>query len=157
MKISQNRKHLFLLRSTFVINNFDKKIICKKRIFSYTFFKVVFPNKMQAEWRAVGPKNNQKKKNAICKLRWNIHRNLQWKKLTAARRHVLKFVESWKNQRQTRKNNISLCSFLFLTNSKGILYKALRLVNGCSVKKVLQDQGYLAHVESSVHDVLNAS
>ena len=54
--------------------------------------------------------------------------------MTAARRHVLKFVESWKNQKQTQKNNIPLCSFLFLTNSKGILYKALRSVNECSVK-----------------------
>ena len=40
-----------------------------------------------------------------------------------------------KESKTNSKNNISLCSFLFLTNSKGILYKALRPVNGCSVKR----------------------
>ena len=60
MKISQNKKCVFLLRSTFVINNFFKKTICKKTIFSCTFLWGVFADKMQAEPRAFGPKKCQK-------------------------------------------------------------------------------------------------
>ena len=41
-----------------------------------------------------------------------------------------------KESKTNSKNNISLCSFLFLTNSKGILYKALRSVNECSAKDI---------------------
>ena len=69
------------------------------------------------------------------KPRWNIHRNLQWQKLTAARKRVLKFEKSWKSQKQPRKNRVSLCSFLFFTNSKGTLYKALQSINECSLKR----------------------
>ena len=38
MKISQNKKYVFLLRSTFVINHFVKKTICKKIIFFLHIF-----------------------------------------------------------------------------------------------------------------------
>ena len=61
MKISQNTKHVFLLRSTFVISDFDQKLNLQKIIFfSCIFFKGVFFVEMQAERRAFGPKNSQK-------------------------------------------------------------------------------------------------
>ncbi len=53
---SKNRNNVFLLRSMFVINNFDEKSIYIKIIFSYTFFKGIFSVEMQAERRAIGPK-----------------------------------------------------------------------------------------------------
>ena len=61
MKISQNTNHVFLLRSTFVISNFDQKLNLQKIIFfSCIFFKGIFFVEMQAERRALGPKNIQK-------------------------------------------------------------------------------------------------
>ena len=60
MKISQNRNHMFLLRSTFFISNFRAKVIYKKIIFFMHIFKGIFFVEMQAERRAFGPKNCQK-------------------------------------------------------------------------------------------------
>ena len=60
MKISQNTNHVFLLRSTFVISNFDQKLNLQKIFFSCIFFKGIFFVEMQAERRALGPKNSQK-------------------------------------------------------------------------------------------------
>ena len=74
-------------------------------------------------------------KNQYLKTRMEYWSNFQWQKLTAARRGGLEFVESCKKFLKVQKNTFLLCSFLFLTNSKGILYKILRSVNECSVKK----------------------
>ena len=47
---------------------------------------------------------------------------------------VLKFGQSWKGQKQTRKNRVSSCSLSFWTNCKGILYRELQPVNESWVK-----------------------
>ena len=47
---------------------------------------------------------------------------------------VIQGIDFRKSQKQARKNRVSLCCSLFLSNSKGILYKALQWVNECSVK-----------------------
>ena len=57
MQISQNRNHVFLLRSTFVINNSDQKSIYKKFMCA---FKGIFFVNMQVERRTFGPKHSQK-------------------------------------------------------------------------------------------------
>ena len=60
MHISQNRNHVFFLRSTFVISNFDQKLNLQKIIFFMHIFKGIFFLELQAERRAFGPKNSQK-------------------------------------------------------------------------------------------------
>ena len=109
-----------------------KNSIYKKWFFSRMFFKGIFFVEMQAERRAFGTKNCQK---MTCKDQDGILMKIFNDKRWPQQEDVFCNLRNFENvKNKLKKNRISWCCFLFLSNSKGILYKALHSVNECSVK-----------------------